>query len=76
MKLDKANWIGTPGDYGDICPEFGKRFSVEGSAAQAVLTITAIGVYEAHLNGNRVGALFLRRAARFIGSGCRCRPTM
>lgn len=59
MKLDKANWIGTPGDYGDICPEFGKRFSVEGSAAQAVLTITAIGVYEAHLNGNRVGSFIL-----------------
>lgn len=53
--LKKADWIGAENDFGDICPEFIKAFSVEKDVKAARLCVTAIGVYEAEINGERAG---------------------
>lgn len=54
----KAEWIKPSEDYGDICPVFLKTFQA-GKPKAAKLWITAMGVYEAELNGNRVGSFIL-----------------
>ncbi len=53
--FEKADWIKTREDYGDICPIFIKEFECAETVEKAVLNITAAGVYEARLNGERVG---------------------
>ncbi|MBR6771834.1 MAG: family 78 glycoside hydrolase catalytic domain [Clostridia bacterium] len=55
----KTLWIAPEKSMGDICPEFVKRFCVEGGVASASLTLTAMGVYEAELNGSRIGNFVL-----------------
>lgn len=52
--LTDASWIGCSKDYGSICPIFIKKFDLKKEIQKAVLTITAIGVYEIHINGTRV----------------------
>ena len=52
---ENTKWIAPKTELGDVCPEFIKRFSVEGKLTSAKLNITAMGVYEASLNGRRVG---------------------
>ena len=37
------------------CPEFVRRFRVTKKLRSAVMTITALGVYAAYINGRRVG---------------------
>ena len=54
-----ARWIRPKKDYGDICPIFEKTFNSEGIVIRATLYITAMGVYEAVLNGKRVGDFIL-----------------
>lgn len=49
-----SKWI-TGGGTSDVCPVFRKQWKVKRSPKKAGLTITCIGVYEAVLNGNRVG---------------------
>ena len=44
---------------GDVCPVFRRRFRVEKELRSAELEITALGVYEAELNGKRVGQFVL-----------------
>lgn len=44
---------------GDVCPVFMKEFSGMKKIAKAELFITAMGVYEAYLNGRRVGEYVL-----------------
>ncbi|MBQ3426805.1 MAG: family 78 glycoside hydrolase catalytic domain [Clostridia bacterium] len=56
--IKDAYWIGMA-DGGDICPEFIKHFKVKTTIREAMLTITAIGVYEAQLNGKRIGDFIL-----------------
>lgn len=51
----KAEWIKSPDTYGEICPVFKKDFSVLSGFSSATLKITARGVYEARINGERVG---------------------
>ena len=51
----KADWIHPAYNMGKVCPLFRKDFYVEKDVRTAVLHITARGVYEAHLNDNRVG---------------------
>ena len=59
MKLT-AKWISPAEDYGEICPQYEKSFaSCGGEIAEAWLYITALGVYEAKLNGRRVGNFYL-----------------
>ncbi len=54
----KAEWIRPQQDMGDVCPVFVKEFEGKG-AVKAELRITAMGVYEAVLNGQRVGSFVL-----------------
>ncbi len=51
----KAHWILPSYDMGDVSPLFKKAFHLAKSVAKATLRITARGVYEATLNGKRVG---------------------
>ncbi len=48
-------WICPAQDLGDPAAVFGTSFVSERNVSQATLTITALGVYEAKLNDNRVG---------------------
>ena len=57
--LLSANWIKTCNDYGDVCPVFKKEFVTKKPVKNAILNITALGVYEARLNQNRVGEFIL-----------------
>lgn len=50
-----ARWIAPKQDMGDVCPVFTKAFANGEDVAKAELFITAMGVYEARLNGARVG---------------------
>jgi hypothetical protein len=50
-----ANWIQPSYKFSKVCPLFRKDFSVERQVSSATLYITARGVYEATLNGQRVG---------------------
>ncbi|MDO4293909.1 MAG: family 78 glycoside hydrolase catalytic domain [Eubacteriales bacterium] len=58
MKL-QAQWIRPETDMGGICPVFSRQFPVSGTLKKASLSITAMGVYEAVLNGTRVGDFIL-----------------
>ena len=53
--LSIAYWIRPQKDYGNVCPIFQKNFSCLSNIKKASLYITAMGVYEATLNGERVG---------------------
>lgn len=59
MELKSSQWITTARDLGDVCPVFRKCFCAEKEVASAALEITALGVYEAELNGQRVGDFVL-----------------
>ena len=54
----KAKWIKSIRDMGEIAPVFSKEFSFEhekfSHIKKAVLSITALGIYEAKINGKRV----------------------
>ncbi len=54
-----AVWIQPEYDMGDIVPVYTKQFSLSKIPVRAVLHITALGVYEAHLNGKRIGNFVL-----------------
>lgn len=53
--IQNAKWIKHPMVYVDRAIEFGKSFASEGEVVSATLEITALGVYEAKINGVRVG---------------------
>ena len=57
--LDTANWIMPIKDYGDVCPAYGRLFVASDDIEKATLEITALGVYEALLNGERVGEFIM-----------------
>lgn len=59
MKKWSAKWIRTKSDMGDICPVFRKQWKEEKKIIKSELYITALGVYEAKLNGLRVGKFVL-----------------
>ena len=50
-----AKWIRPIKDMGDVCPVFSVDFPCLKTVKNAVLKVTATGVYEAVLNGRRVG---------------------
>lgn len=62
--LKNAEWIGTPlegtGLTAPPTPMLRRRFTLTQTPAKASLTITALGVYEPWLNGQRVGDLELQ----------------
>ena len=51
----KADWILPSYNMGKVCPLFRKDFCIDGEIDSAFLYVTARGVYEAVLNGQRVG---------------------
>lgn len=53
--IKNANWIKKPTPQVNKEIVFSKSFSVNGEIKKAVLEITALGVYEAKLNGKRIG---------------------
>ncbi len=55
----KAKWIKPSKDMGDIAPVYAVNFVLKKPIKQARLFITALGVYEATLNGKRVGDFVL-----------------
>lgn len=55
----KAKWIVPAEDPGDICPEFSKSFQTTPGIKRASLLISAMGVYEALLDGQRIGDFVL-----------------
>lgn len=57
--LTNAKWIRAEFDPRQTAPIFRKAFSVGKAVRTAVLSITARGVYEASLNGRRVGEFIL-----------------
>lgn len=59
MDIKSAEWITVTEDLGDVCPVFRKTWTLDVPAQKAELALTALGVYEAHLNGQRVGKFVL-----------------
>ena len=55
LNIVNAKWIKPKKDYGDVCPVYFRRFEVKKEVKSASLEITAMGVYEAHINGERIG---------------------
>lgn len=53
----EADWISA--DTGDAAAEFRKEFTISGIIKRAYMSVTAIGVYEAMINGRRVGDFIL-----------------
>ena len=54
-----AKWIRAPEDIGDISPRFCKDIYVKNSVKKATLYVSAMGVYNAYLNGNKIGNALL-----------------
>ena len=54
-----AVWIQPEHDMGDVVPVYEKQFFLSKTPVKAMLHITALGVYEAHLNGKRIGSFVL-----------------
>ena len=54
-----AEWIESKEEMGEVAPVFVKEFCVENTVEKAVLYVTAMGVYEAELNGTRIGEYVL-----------------
>ena len=59
MNIKNASYISTLRDFGDVCPVFRRVFAAKKAVRCAELEITALGVYEARLNGTRVGQFVL-----------------
>lgn len=55
----QGKWIVASENTGDICPVFKKTWKSEKKVAKAELVITALGVYEAMLNGKRISEYVL-----------------
>lgn len=56
--MKQANWIYPSEDIGEVCPIFRRTFAAT-DGTQAKLKVTALGVYEAFLNGLRIGNFLL-----------------
>ena len=59
MRIKTSPWITVSQEPGDVCPVFRKQFATDRKIAKAELEITALGVYEACLNGQRVSDFVL-----------------
>lgn len=54
-----SEWITPSFDAGDGAVEFARSFTLGGKAVSAALAVTAVGVYDAYLNGKRIGDFIL-----------------
>ena len=59
MEIKNSQWITVSQQTGDVCPVFRRTFIAEKKVEKAGLEITALGVYQAELNGQRVGDFVL-----------------
>lgn len=57
--FEKSQWIQSCMKRGDAAPAFQKRFALSKEVKSATLAVTAMGVYEASLNGDRIGQFIL-----------------
>lgn len=57
--ITDANWICSPIETGEVCPVFSKDINICQPVRKAELSVSAIGVYEARINGKRVGNFIL-----------------
>ena len=57
--MHKANWICCKDDIGDCVPLYQRKFQIKKPIRRAYLYASARGVYEATLNGKRVGDFVL-----------------
>lgn len=55
----KAKWLTPETDLGETAPLFSTEFSLARKVQNAVLYVTALGVYEARINDSRVGEFVL-----------------
>lgn len=55
----QASWIQAAEELGSVCPVFKKDWKTEKTVKRAELFLTALGVYEAKVNGKRVSAYVL-----------------
>lgn len=70
----RAKWIYASEKAGDVCPVFRRVWQVDKPLLKAELYLTALGVYEARLNGS--ANLYWLPDGRFTGSGCNTRSMM
>ncbi|MBR5110881.1 MAG: family 78 glycoside hydrolase catalytic domain [Clostridia bacterium] len=59
MEIKSSQWITVSQDIGGVCPVFRRVFSTEKLIEKAELEITALGVYQAEINGCRAGDFVL-----------------
>ena len=59
MEIKNSAWITVTQDTGDSCPVFRKQFDAKKTIEKAELQITALGVYHAEINGQRVSNFVL-----------------
>ena len=59
MLIQNASWITMEGAASTVAPVFRRRFSCGRPVRSAMLEVTCDGVYEAVLNGQRVGNFIL-----------------
>ncbi len=57
--IKKADFIVSKKDYGKVCPSFAKEFTLKGNVKKATLQVSAFGVYNAYVNGEKVGDYIL-----------------
>ncbi|MDP4152859.1 MAG: family 78 glycoside hydrolase catalytic domain [Bacillota bacterium] len=55
----QAKWIRPSVDFGKVNPVYRKKLNIKGKLSGAELVITAMGVYEAAIDGKRVGDFIL-----------------
>ncbi len=53
--MNSKNWITAPVDMGHATAEFRKCFSLDKKVARAEISVSAMGLYEAYINGKRLG---------------------
>ena len=78
MDIQYSKWIRMRGSGPETVPVFRREFGCDAPVARAELEITAAGVYEATLNGQRVGDFILAPGWTWwwavAGSGTGIRP--
>ena len=52
--MNNAKWITAPVDFGQACMTFQKEISLKKNVKQATLHATAIGIYCAYVDGERL----------------------
>lgn len=57
--IKQADWITSAENMKEVCPVFRKRWRRKAPVREASLTLTALGVYDARLNGCRVSEYVL-----------------